>query len=316
MAEFEPLKTPALLMAHPKGLQHRLAQPLWDCLAHEFDLQTLVSPGPGQTIGLIRQALANFQGVVFSAGGDGTFHEILNGWAQAGFPSGIDFVPLPMGTGNDFLYSIDKRYRNLQTYLEHPLTRKIRADLGHIQYQTEHGSGHRYFCVGATTGFSAQVTATRDWIGRWIPGRMAYWLAILVAVGRWSRWPVTVTRTGQPGWVRQFPHLLNFNCSNVKFYGGGLVSSPLAEAQSKKLQAVAMSMGFWGFLKALPECYWGRFDGVQELEQWAVQQEHRLTSQAPLPVQADGELLGTTPITFQVLAASLPLLLPALPATS
>src|SRR5579871_3277460 len=63
------------------------------------------SAGQGDVETKVRAALAEKPSVVIAAGGDGTVHEAVNGWMQAGGGAPLEVVPV--GTGNDFAKMLD-----------------------------------------------------------------------------------------------------------------------------------------------------------------------------------------------------------------
>ncbi len=275
-----------------------------------FDLEIGESLYPGHTVELCQERLQDFRGVVLSAGGDGTFHEAVNAWAALGFPEGPRFAPLPLGTGNDFLFSVDPRLRQIRSYLDYPLTRYAQADLGLVWYQDESGPASRYFCVGATAGFSAKVTFLRARLAEHIPGAVSYLVALFASLGSWKN---TWCRVEGPEQSFEDTTFFALNCANVKFYGGGMVSAPRAHPFGGNLQGVAMNLTLPEVFRALPQNFRGNFDAVRNVRQFPIDGPLTLTTGRPCQVQADGEPLGQTPMTVECLAGRLPVLLPNLP---
>jgi diacylglycerol kinase family enzyme len=230
---------PALLILHPGARRHRQLEALLQLYRQHYDLQVEESRYAGHTLEICRRQLGNFSGVVLTAGGDGTLHEAINAWGELGFPDGPLFAPLPLGTGNDFLFSAHPDLRQRNTFLQRPLTHRCQADLGRVTYQTEEGPRSRYFCVGATCGFSALVTYRRAVLARSIPGTLSYLLALFLSLGSWRN---TSVRVEGPEQTFQESVFFNFNCANVKHYGGGMVSAPRADGFAGRLDAVSMNL--------------------------------------------------------------------------
>ncbi len=299
--------SPALLVLHPRSRRHKSCDALLRTLAEDFSLDIQESCFAGHTCELVRHHLKTSTGLIFTAGGDGTLHEAINAWADSGFPDGVRFVPLPLGTGNDFLHSLDVRFSKPEHYLQHPLKRLEELDLGHLSYQHDGSVRSRYFCVGATAGFSALVTQRRARLANLIPGSMSYLLALLFSLASWKNREVRI-ESQECSFSSDI--FFNFNAANVKYYGGGMISAPRASAFSGSLEAVSMNLTLGQVFRALPENFRGRFERVKNVRQVSLREPFSVECLPPCPVQADGELLGTTPMSLRCLPKKLPLLLP------
>ena len=103
-----------------------------------------------------------------------------------------------------------------------------------------------------------------------------------------------------------------FNAANVKHYGGGMVSAPGADPFDGALSAVSMNLTLKQALLALPENFRGRFERIKNVEQFLLKEPFSVDCQPVCPVQADGELLGQTPMRIECLPGKLPIILPSL----
>lgn len=297
-----------LLILHPRARRHSALAGLLRLYHSVFDLKVEESRYAGHTREICRSTLEGFEGVVLTAGGDGTFHEAINGWADLGFPPGPRFAPLPLGTGNDFLYSVCPDFRRAKVFLDRPLSSELQADLGRVTFQTPQGPQSRYFCVGATAGFSAVVSFRRMALAKRIPGTLSYLLALFLSLGTWRN---TSCRIESAGLTFEHPVFFNLNCANVKHYGGGMVSAPLADPFAGRLDGVAMNLTLPEAIRALPQNFRGNFDVVANVKQFCINEPLTLTTGRVCQVQADGEPLGDTPMTIECLPGKLPILLPS-----
>jgi diacylglycerol kinase (ATP) len=242
-------------------------------------------------------------GVVLAVGGDGTFNEVINGWmdqSQRGRPA---FVLVPLGTGNDFArdQEILADAEKLAQAVLQPRFKEI--DLGHITYQAESQKESRYFVVGATVGFSAEVTRFFCTLPRLLPGTTQYLFSLLVSLLRWKNASAELVSDDEQ---RVTSKLFNLNIANTRFYGGGMYSSPRAVVDSGFLESVVMELSKLEVVRALPKTYSGKFDLVRGVTQRAIQ-EINVSSATAIPVQADGEYLGSTPIEVRVIERGLKL---------
>lgn len=303
-------KLPALIFRHPRSRRHRLCGSLLSDLQSRYSGPIIESDYPGFVREKAASSLAGFEGIVVTAGGDGTLHEAVNGWADIGFPSGIRFAPLPLGTGNDFLYSLDRRYQSIESFLNYPLTRTLEVDLGRVSYQTPEGRQSRFFCVGATCGLSASVTKLRAEVQKILPGPLSYLLALGVSFLGWRNCAVKLITSNE---VFTSETMINFNAANVKHYGGGMVSAPQADPLCGGIDTVSVNLTLWEALLAMPENFRGDFDRIPKVEQRRLFDPFQVECSPRSLVQADGELLGLTPMEIEVWPGKLPILLPALP---
>lgn len=299
--------TSALLLLHPQAHRHKKLPQLIDHLRQAFKLQITESRYPGHLVDYCRTTLPHFQGLVLSGGGDGTLHEIVNAWVQVGSPPGIAFTPLPLGSANDFLYSLRPDLKTLTPFLKHPLQTAYHADLGRVSYQTPQGHQTRVFCVGATTGFSALVTQRRSTLARRIRGKLSYLFALALSLSSWKN---TSCIIGGPDLLLEHPIFFNANVANVRYYGGGMISAPQAHPFSGKLHLVSMNLTLGEVLWALPENFKGRFERIRHVYPVQTERPLLISTGRPCLVQADGELLGHTPMITECLPAKLPLMLP------
>lgn len=303
------IRPKALLIIHPRARRSPHFEKLVARLDQDYTLMTHESSYAGQTRELVVTHLNDEVDLIVTAGGDGTLHEALNGWADLGFPSGPRFLPLPLGSGNDFLLSLDRRLHAPESFLKHPLTWHRDADLGRVTCAADKGSISRYFCVGATTGFSALVTERRARLANTVPGALSYLLALFLSFAFWRNRRV---RLESQEAALESETFLNFNAANVRHYGGGMVSSPHADPFDGALNGVSMNLSIFQALRALPENFRGNFDRISNVDQLLFQKPFRVDCIPSAPVQSDGEMLGCTPMEIECHPGKLPLLLPQL----
>ena len=284
-----------LTIVHPSKRLH----PLWLDVKKRLEQWTRIdehcSQWAGHSTELARE-LSPQEGVVVVVGGDGTFHEVINGWmsrSQRGCPG---FLLVPLGTGNDFARD-QKLSRDACRIAEAARNPRLKPlDLGHLHYQGSSGEESRYFLNAATLGFSAETTRLAQSLPRFFPGTVQYLFSLLVSLIRWENRSARLT-VDHESFV--LPNLFNLNIANTRFYGGGMYASPRACPQSGTLETVVMELNRWGVLKALPRNYNGKFDGVEGVRQLSVREKLCLLDPG-IPVQADGEFLGETPVEASV----------------
>src|SRR5207253_3023701 len=97
--------------------------------------------------------------VVTAAGGDGKVHEVANGVLRVGRPE-VVFGVLPLGSANDYAYSLRKSFGEDHAPAEH------RPDVGWVGGDD---GRERYFVNTLGLGFSTGVTVESRRV-RWLQG--------------------------------------------------------------------------------------------------------------------------------------------------
>ena len=87
---------------------------------------------------------------------------------------------------------------------------------------------------------------------------------------------------------------------------------PTADPTCGGIDTVSMNLSLWEAFLALPENFKGRFERIPKVHQRRFFEPFRVECYPNAPVQADGEVLGITPMEIEVLAGKLPVLLPQL----
>ena len=265
----------------------------------EYSLQ--VTDGPGDARRLATDALDAGARFLVAVGGDGTIQEIVNGMFRDGRPIVDDPVLglVPAHSGCDFVKTfglpgdVDAACGHLLGDNTYPF------DVMKVAYTGPDGeTAIRYSMNLAEIGFGAAVaarTARR-------PGRARSFVAF------WSTFARTRVRDVRIDADRSIYEGPAFNVivGNAQFTSGGLRLSP----RSFPGDGVADVLVFTGprsdAYTLLPAMY-RHGDHIPHPHIREMRAKIRVTIGAvrPLPIVADGELLGTTPATFQMVPRSI-----------
>jgi len=264
-----------------------------------LDYRVVLTDGPGHATRAAAEALAGGDRYLVAAGGDGTVHEVLNGMLSAdGRPAAEDTVlgVLPIGSGCDFVrsFGIPRDAARAARRLAGDATRVI--DVGKVTYGRDQV---RYFANIAEAGLGGSVVARAARLPG-VLGGLRYSVAFWLALPRFRPGPARVTADDTEVSTR----MLNVVVANCQYYGGGMRISPKSAADDGLLDVLAMTGPRRDACTTLPKVYRGRHlphPEITELRGPVV----RVESQQPLLIEADGELLGTTPATFEIVPRAL-----------
>lgn len=265
---------------------------------------TAISTGqfnPGSGANLAREAALAGADLVVAAGGDGTIGEVANGLVGTSATLGV----LPLGTGNDFARTI-----GIGTDLN-----LAARTLGQGQAQTiDLGKLDRggYFINVAGCGFDAEVATRVNHGFRYLRGTTAYVAAVLQTLRSFRPTRVTIEHDGEV--CEELVMLCAI--ANARTYGGGMRIAPHAELDDGLFDVVLVGdVSRSEFLRAFPRVFKGTHLSHPKVQHFRCS-SIRVSSNKGLAVLADGEEVGSTPASFQVVPNAVKVMMPPQPRQS
>ncbi len=267
-----------------RGRGRRAARALAASLeARGHDVTCALTGEPGAARRQVAALDAGLDRIV-AAGGDGTLNEIVNGLRA---PAAIPLVPMPLGTANMMAreLGVPRAPAALADWIERGQPRRV--DLGRI--------GDRRFLSLAGAGFDALVTETLRGSRRGALGYRGYALPILSAIARYREPRLRVAVDDAPPVACGFVVV-----SHIGNYGGIFRVTPDATPDSGALEVCRFHRASVPHLAgAVPFALAGalaRLPGIDHARGRRI----RIESDAPAPVQVDGDYLGETPVTIEL----------------
>jgi diacylglycerol kinase (ATP) len=258
---------------------------------------------PGHATEAARDALRSGERYLVAAGGDGTVHEVLNGMFDDGLPLAADAVLgiVAAGSGCDIVRSFSLPGDAVGA--SHHLVggAVCRIDVGKVTFMSSSGEVTRYFANIAEAGLGAAVVARTATLPP-VLGPAKYFCGFWLVLPKFHPAAVRVDADGRLFEWRAH----NVVVANCRFYGGGMQISPKSEPDDGLLDLLAMVGPKSDAFTMLPRIYKGSHlphRNVAELRASRV----RLEADPPLRIEADGEILGTTPATFEVVPQAIQL---------
>jgi YegS/Rv2252/BmrU family lipid kinase len=230
---------------------------------------------------------------VIVCGGDGTMNAAASGILSTGLKLGV----VPLGTANDLARTID--ILSVDAAVEAIIGGRSRAiDLGEVN--------HRPFFNVASIGLSADLA--RDLSGetkkRW--GRLGYAIAAARVLAAGGNFHAEII--GDAGSVRV--ETLQISVGNGRFYGGGAVVRDDASITDGQLDLYSLEHSHvWRLLFLLGSFRQGTH-GMWDEVRVERGTTFEVRTRRPRPVNADGELVTTTPARFTVLPGAIRVFVP------
>ena len=273
---------------------------LRDQLAASYDIDLVLTAGPGDAFHAAAHAARRGREYLFVAGGDGTLNEAINGLASSGGAlEDVIIGVIPLGTGNDFATALG---------IPCEADAAVATLLGGIPRAIDLGEVNgRLFVNVSAGGFLADVSEAVDPGLKTIAGRLAY----LVGGAKvfLQAEPFTCRTAGID---RQ---CLLFAVCNAPTIGGGRLIAPTAVLDDGELDMCIVDamdpLRFLGLLRRMADGTHTEEAGVQYFRAAAL----TLEFDRPLAVNVDGEVFRTDCCRYRALPRAVRFLAPLLPAS-
>jgi YegS/Rv2252/BmrU family lipid kinase len=276
----------------------------WPELAHRASLlglsgETLLSERPGHLIELAGRAVDGGARLVVAVGGDGTLNEVVNGIAGRD----VELATIPLGTGMDFVrtYGIPTKFDDAVRCALDGATRTI--DAGRVSYRLWSGeAAERWFANVGSVGMSGAVAQRANGMSKVLGGKLTFFYALTRVFLEWENTEVTV---GLDDGEERRGLMHDVVVANGAWHGGGMKLAPDALPDDGLFEVVLIGdVGKVDFLTTAPKIYKGRHVDHPKVE---VVRSKRVEVDAAerLPIEVEGEQVGTTPAVFEVVPGAL-----------
>ncbi|KAG4937241.1 hypothetical protein JHK85_052160 [Glycine max] len=274
-------------------------------LGKECNICESITSGPCHAIDITREAIREGADAVIAVGGDGTLHEVVNGFFWAGKPvvsqvkesthsTALGLIPL--GTGSDFARTFGWSSLGLRSMI----------DVGVI---TGESCDHHYFINVADIHLSAKAGFYASRYKRF--GNLCYVIGALQAFIGHQNQDMRIRFNDGP-W-ETCPQVTALCIGNAKYFGGGMKITPNADPFSRNLEVVTLQNFKWyDFVFKLHKLYSGTHLSVKNVSDRSVlsiEVEDISGMGGGIYIQSDGEHLGFLPKKISVVPAAIEMIL-------
>jgi diacylglycerol kinase (ATP) len=269
--------------------------------------ETLLSERPGHLIELAEHAARGGAEVVVAVGGDGTLNEVADGLVRAG--GSTELATIPIGTGMDFVrtHGIPTRFEDAVRVAREG--RAAPVDVGRVAYHGWDGSAReRCLCNVGSVGMSAAVARRVNGMSKLAGGRATFYYALVRVFLEWQNTVVTVELDDG---VRREGLMHDAIVANGRYHGGGMWLAPEAQPDDGLFDVVLIGdVTKRDFVTTSPKIYRGTYLAHPKVE-LIRSRTVAVDAAERLPIELDGEQLGTTPARFEVVPGALRVRVPS-----
>jgi len=264
--------------------------------------------GPGDATTFAREAVADGCQAVFVAGGDGTLGEAADGLAGSNVALGV----LPAGVGN--VWALEMGIPTPSPRRRHPLLDAARVlaegeirriDLGRAGFP---GAGQRHFILWAGIGLDAKVTERIEPRARPTKrlGTLAYAVAAVLVAKDFRGTRTRVVIDGRRINTRSILILI----SNAQLYAKLVRVAAEAHLDDGLLDVcIFKGVNLASTIHHAVRVFARRHLRDPQVEYYQCRKVS-ISTATPLPVQVDGDPIGTTPMEFKIVPRALNVIVP------
>jgi diacylglycerol kinase (ATP) len=255
--------------------------------------QVVITERPGHA----REIVASTKDYdIFTAvGGDGTVGDVISGIMEHPEPR-PRLAIIPAGTGNDIgrnagVNSVD----DAASALHNERTKTF--DLMRVDYQVDDQPTHRYAFLAGVIGFSS-IPMIRPWMKRLLGPKGAYYLATMMEIIRYRLTHMTVYTEEQEYSDRSWLVIVG---NSERSAGNSMCLAPGARIDDGMLNVTIFPphSKYKMASKLLPKIASGTHINEPGISYFA-SKRIEIASTPPAIFELDGDLFGTTPVTFTV----------------
>lgn len=266
----------------------------------------------GHAIELAKQGVSDGHKLIIAVGGDGTFHEVVNGVMDAG-KKDVRVGLIAQGTGGDFrkTLGIDHRLDRYLEVLKAGRTREI--DVGRVTYRDSDGiEKKRWFVNILSAGMGGLVDRYVADAPSYLSGKAAYFGASVRALARCAEGRLRASITNDGTTHQRMLRTYMIAICNGRFFGGGMKVAPMASLDDGKFEIVSIGAASkLSFAIHAQKIYDGshlRAPGVEHFQATAIDLDlENADIRDRFLNDVDGEPLGGLPIKVEMFARALTL---------
>lgn len=268
-----------------------------------IDAELQATDAPGSATHQAQRASHHADQLVIACGGDGTLHEVVNGLAGSKVPLAL----LPAGTANVLAKELKLSWDLPTAARQIAAGRLQRIALGLAVPEGSNAAGEsRYFVALAGAGVDADMVHRVDANLKNRFGKGAYWVAGIAQILGY-KYPMFRASSSANEKIGSYLAI-----GRVKAHGFPVSITDQADLFSNEFELAVFSSNnnMRAFLHGWAALF-GKLRRMRDVHFWRTSEVHCApVNGSRIHVQADGELIGTLPMTFRVVPDALTLVVP------
>jgi YegS/Rv2252/BmrU family lipid kinase len=216
--------------------------------------------------------------------------------------AGTELATIPLGTGMDFVrtYGIPANFDDAVRTALDGRTRTI--DVGRVSYRTWAGvDEERYVVNVGSVGMSAAVAQRANGMSKALGGKATFFYALVRVFFAWQNSVIDVELDGE----RRSARMHDVIVANGQYHGGAMWLAPEASPDDGLFDVLMIGdVTKLDFATTAPKLYRGKHIGHPKIDLTRARVV-TVDGAETLPIELDGEQVGTTPARFEIVPSAL-----------
>ncbi|MBC7264586.1 MAG: diacylglycerol kinase family lipid kinase [Chloroflexi bacterium] len=279
----------------------------WPCtadglLAAGLQFEAVHTERPLHATQLAREAMKAGYRHIVAVGGDGTLNEVVNGLVDDGQVNPEVVLSLiPSGTGADFRKTVGIPHTTEGAIACACGTGERVIDLGEMVYMRGGQQERRYFANVAGLGFDGEVWERVNPSTKILGGTIPYLVGLFATLVSYQNKEAEVQLDG----AHLHQRVNSIVVCNGRYFGGGMYVGPNAVLDDGMFDVIVIGdVSKAELIANLPRIYRGTHLTHPKVDAYR-SKEVTVTSRERMLLQAEGELIGETPVSFRVIPRAL-----------
>lgn len=305
---------PIAAIVNPRAANGRTAR-TWVAIRQHLEaalgsVQVFETSAPQCATELTLSAIRKGSKTVIAVGGDGTIHEVVNGFFDRDGLSSRDTVLgiIPQGTGSDFrrALSIPLEAKAAIEIIRRGTVKRI--DVGRVRFQTLDGNSGQRYCVNLTSfGMGGAVAARANRSSKVLGGKLSFRLATAITALQFRGNTVTLRLDDK---TPREMKIANIAVGNGQYHGGGMWVCPRAVVDDGLLDITVIPyLSPLKMFRNFAALYNGKLYEYPKVEFHRASRLDATSTEQSL-IEIDGEPVGRLPVEISVLPKAIAIYVP------
>ena len=259
---------------------------------------------PGHATEIAKRSIQNGYGCLLAVGGDGTINEVANGILFSDNAENTVLGVVNVGTANAFKMSLGLSEEGTDSGISWKIHPPMKIDVGLINCQCQGKQVEHYFVNEASAGLPAEVVKTWNYLPDSYNKKLNLFMRTITGVitlinSKNKHLNIEIVNNKETG------KFCTVVVANGKYFADGMIIAPHATLDDGLLDSIIIGdISRYDLIRIRPKLYDGTHITHEKFSETKVS-EISIDSEETLIIEADGDIVGESPVSIRVVPSAL-----------